>query len=281
MDFDFDARTVELRDSLLDFMDQHVYPAEPVFAQQLAAQPRPVGVGRRARARGAARRGPPARPVEPVPARRPRRRADQPAVRAAGRDHRAQHPPGAARAELLGARHRQHGGAGPVRHRRAEEGVARPAAGGRDPLVVRDDRAGRGLLRRHQHRHPHRPRRRRVRRQRPQVVDHRRDEPQREDLHRHGQERPRRRAAPPAVDDPRAAGHPRACEIERGMHVLGYDDHEHGGHAELSFTDVRVPADQPDRAARATGSASRRPAWARAGSTTACARSGWPSGPSS
>ena len=30
-------------------------------------------------------------------------------------------------------------------------------------------------------------------------------------------------------------------EIHRGMHVLGYDDHEHGGHAELSFTDVRVP----------------------------------------
>ncbi|MBO9520622.1 MAG: acyl-CoA dehydrogenase family protein [Nocardioidaceae bacterium] len=31
-------------------------------------------------------------------------------------------------------------------------------------------------------------------------------------------------------------------EIHRAMHVLGYDDHEHGGHAELSFTDVRVPA---------------------------------------
>jgi acyl-CoA dehydrogenase len=31
-------------------------------------------------------------------------------------------------------------------------------------------------------------------------------------------------------------------EIHRGMQVMGYDDHEHGGHAELSFTDVRVPA---------------------------------------
>jgi acyl-CoA dehydrogenase len=30
-------------------------------------------------------------------------------------------------------------------------------------------------------------------------------------------------------------------EIHRGMEVFGYDDHEHGGHAELSFTDVRVP----------------------------------------
>jgi acyl-CoA dehydrogenase len=31
-------------------------------------------------------------------------------------------------------------------------------------------------------------------------------------------------------------------EIHRAMTVLGYDDREHGGHAELSFTDVRVPA---------------------------------------
>ncbi|WP_408898536.1 acyl-CoA dehydrogenase family protein [Nocardioides sp. R1-1] len=31
-------------------------------------------------------------------------------------------------------------------------------------------------------------------------------------------------------------------EVVRPMHVMGYDDHEHGGHAELRFTDVRVPA---------------------------------------
>jgi len=31
-------------------------------------------------------------------------------------------------------------------------------------------------------------------------------------------------------------------EIVRPMEVFGYDDHEHGGHAELRFTDVRVPA---------------------------------------
>ncbi|MEU2234728.1 acyl-CoA dehydrogenase family protein [Streptomyces vietnamensis] len=30
-------------------------------------------------------------------------------------------------------------------------------------------------------------------------------------------------------------------EIVRGMEVFGYDDHDHGGHAELIFTDVRVP----------------------------------------
>ncbi|WP_121258964.1 acyl-CoA dehydrogenase family protein [Nocardioides ferulae] len=30
-------------------------------------------------------------------------------------------------------------------------------------------------------------------------------------------------------------------EIHRALTVLGYDDHDHGGHAELSFDDVRVP----------------------------------------
>jgi len=30
--------------------------------------------------------------------------------------------------------------------------------------------------------------------------------------------------------------------IIRGMEIFGYDDHEHGGHAEMAFGDVRVPA---------------------------------------
>ncbi|GAA4993700.1 acyl-CoA dehydrogenase family protein [Kitasatospora paranensis] len=36
MDFAFDSRTEELRSQLLDFMDERVYPAEPVLAAQLA-----------------------------------------------------------------------------------------------------------------------------------------------------------------------------------------------------------------------------------------------------
>ncbi|MET7804684.1 acyl-CoA dehydrogenase family protein [Micromonospora chersina] len=32
-------------------------------------------------------------------------------------------------------------------------------------------------------------------------------------------------------------------EITRGMEVFGYDDHDHGGHAELAFHDVRVAAE--------------------------------------
>ena len=35
MDFSLDAKTEELRETLLEFMESHVYPAEPVFAEQL------------------------------------------------------------------------------------------------------------------------------------------------------------------------------------------------------------------------------------------------------
>ena len=37
MDFAFDGRTEQLRADLLDFMVSQVHPAEPVFAEQLAA----------------------------------------------------------------------------------------------------------------------------------------------------------------------------------------------------------------------------------------------------
>ena len=59
------------------------------------------------------------------------------------------------RAQLRRPGHRQHGGAGRVRHRRSSsEQWLEPLLDGRDPVRVRDDRAGRRLLRRHQHRHP-------------------------------------------------------------------------------------------------------------------------------
>ena len=37
MDFSLDHKTVELRDRLLAFMDEFVYPAEPVFREQVGA----------------------------------------------------------------------------------------------------------------------------------------------------------------------------------------------------------------------------------------------------
>ncbi|MFC5661501.1 acyl-CoA dehydrogenase family protein [Kitasatospora misakiensis] len=42
MDFAYDRRTLELRERLLEFMEQHVHPAEPVLAAQLADPARPV-----------------------------------------------------------------------------------------------------------------------------------------------------------------------------------------------------------------------------------------------
>src|SRR6516225_3554943 len=36
MDFGYDDTTTELRGKLLTFMDEHVYPAEKVFAEQVA-----------------------------------------------------------------------------------------------------------------------------------------------------------------------------------------------------------------------------------------------------
>jgi acyl-CoA dehydrogenase len=54
--------------------------------------------------------------------------------------------------------------------------------------------------------------------------------------------------------DPQAASHRRqsmvlvprdtpGMHIRRGMHVFGYSDADHGGHAEIVFEDVRVPVD--------------------------------------
>jgi acyl-CoA dehydrogenase len=36
MDFSFDERTAELHEKLTDFMAEHIYPAEPIFAEQVA-----------------------------------------------------------------------------------------------------------------------------------------------------------------------------------------------------------------------------------------------------
>ena len=41
MDFSFDERTAELHEKLTDFMAEHIYPAEPVFEEQVAAQSDP------------------------------------------------------------------------------------------------------------------------------------------------------------------------------------------------------------------------------------------------
>ena len=83
------------------------------------------------------------------------------------------------------------------------------AAGGRDPLVVRDDRARRRELGCDQHRDAHRTRRRALRAQRSQVVDLGRIPPPLPDHDRDGQDQDRGAQAQAAEHDPRALRHPR------------------------------------------------------------------------
>ena len=87
---------------------------------------------------GAEGQGPRARPLEPLPAReRARGRPDQPRVRAALRGDGAL-PHRARGVQLLGAGHREHGGARPLRHRRAED-----ASGSRRCWTARSARPSR------------------------------------------------------------------------------------------------------------------------------------------
>ena len=95
MDFGYDDRTEEFRKRLLAFMDECVYPAEPVFAAQVRdneqagrSWQRPAVIGdlkAEARGRGLWNLF--------LAHHRRRRRAHQSAVRAAGGDHRAQPGP--------------------------------------------------------------------------------------------------------------------------------------------------------------------------------------------
>ena len=208
MDFAPSPRATEMLERLQAFMAERVFPAEPVYAEQrraatAAGRPHdlpPVVEELKAEARAA-------RAVEPVPARRLRPVAAR--LRAAGRADRLVDRARSRGDELRGAGHREHGGAAPVRHRRAEGAVARAAARRADPVRLRDDRAGRRVVGRAQHLDVDRARRRRVRRQRPQVVDDRRRRPALRGADRDGQHRPGRRHLPAAVDGARADGHAR------------------------------------------------------------------------
>ena len=111
--------------------------------------------------------------------------------------------------QLLGARHRQYGGAAPLRHARAEGAVAEAADERRDPLRLPDDRAGGRLVRRDQHPVRDPARRRRLCDQRPQMVVVRRRRSALQGRDPDGQDRSRRAEAPAAIDGADAAGRAR------------------------------------------------------------------------
>ena len=210
MDFGYDDRTEEFRKRLLAFMDECVYPAEPVFAAQVrdntAGRTR---VGAPRGDRGTEGGGPRARPVEPLPGPSPGGRgAHQPPVRAPGGDHRAQ--PGACPrgAQLRRAGHREHGTAGRVRFTRAAGTLAPAAAGRDDPVGLLHDRAGRRVLGCRPTSPPGSSGTATSTSSPAGSGGRRRDEPGLRALHRDGPDRLGRGPAPPAVDDPGAPGHP-------------------------------------------------------------------------
>ena len=235
---------------------------------------RPARAARRRQGQGQGQRA-----LELLPARRRDRPGpQQPRLRVHRRRAR-QEPARVGVPQLLGARHRQHGGARAGRHARAEEAVARAAAQRRDPQLLRHDRAGPGQLRRPQHRHAGRARRRRVGDQRREVLHLGRRRPALQDHDLHGPHQPGRGRPPPAVADPRADGHARASRSS--------------GRCTCSATTTRRTATctsaSPTCACRRTTSSSARAAAsrspscgsARAASTTACAPSARRSGRSS
>ncbi|MCP2279658.1 acyl-CoA dehydrogenase [Nocardia amikacinitolerans] len=241
MDFAFDARTEELRASLLDFMDKHVYPAEPVFREQLAQLDNrwawdsvPVLAELRAEARsrglwnlflpGAEGAGLTNLQYAPLAEITGRSGHLAPAALNCA-------APDTGNMEVLS----QFG----TEAQRKEwlepllEGRIRSAFAMTEPDVASSDATNIAT---------------RIERDGDEYVLNGRK------WWITGAMNPNARIfIVMGKTDPSASSHrqqsmilvPRdtpGVAIERGMEVFGYDDHDHGGHAEMSFTDVRVPA---------------------------------------
>src|SRR4051812_37032396 len=143
MDFEPSDKVKRLEARLRAFMEAEIYPAEKVFEQEMAGQGPLAGAADHGETEGQGARR---RAVEPVPAReRIRRGPDQSRIRTLMRDYGAL-ADRAGGVQLLGARYRQHGNAGPVCHKGAAGKMAEAAARRGNPFRLRDDRAGGGLV---------------------------------------------------------------------------------------------------------------------------------------
>ena len=192
--------------------------------------------------------------------------ADRSWVRPARRADRLEPAPRPRGDQLRGARHRQHGAAAPRRHRRAEGAVAAPLLDGDDPVRLRDDRAGRGALGRHQHRDAGSSATATSTSSTAASGSPRRGRPALRGAHRDGQDRPRRRDPPAAVDGDRAARHPGRRRSAGRCPVFGQSGPARPHASPTSSTcGCRWPTCS---ARRAAASRPRRRGSARAGSTT-------------
>ena len=171
MDFDYSPRQKDLIRRVSDFMDEHIYPAVPIYEEQAQASGErwkviPIVEELKAKARKTGLWNMFMPPHSGVP------HVDDTFQFEGVQLTNLEYAP---ICEMFGRvgfasevfncsapGHRQHGGAEPLRHARAEGALAAPADERRDPLGLPDDRAPGRLLRRHQHRDPHGARRRRL-----------------------------------------------------------------------------------------------------------------------
>jgi acyl-CoA dehydrogenase len=249
MEFEYSSRTKELQAQLLRFMDEHIYPAEQRYDDEMEANTK------------AGKRWTPLKTIEDL---KPKARAQGlwnlflpptaggKSAQHSGREFGLSNLEYAPLAEIMGRvpwssevfncsapdtgnmETIERYGSAELKKRWLE-----PAPRRQDPQRLRDDRARRRVVGRDQHRGAHRAQGRRVRHQRPQVVDERRRRPALRGLRLHGQDRSRRATALAAVDGPRSAD-AKGITVERALNVFGYDDAPHG-HMEVLFENVRVP----------------------------------------
>ena len=210
MEFGFSDRCTELRERLLAFMDEHVYPAESVYHEQLVASGHPHAhppvmeeLKERARELGLWNLFLP-HPSEEAAAPGLSNLEYAPLAEIMGRSHIAPEAcncaaPDTGNMEVLNL----------FGTPEQKERWLRPLLDGeiRSAFVMTEPDVA--SLGRDQHPVADRARRRRLRTERPQVVGVGRDARALQDPDRDGQDRSRRSAAQAAVDDPRAQGHAR------------------------------------------------------------------------